>query len=192
MLGLLAIGPASGYQLAQQMERSLRVVWPRAESRLYEEPKKLVAHGLAKAQTEAGGRRRTVYTITAKGRRALRRWLAEPGAAPVVEFEGLLKLLYADHAGRDDVLATIDRVVSEAEARIAIGDALAREYVEGRGPYPDRVHVNALVWEYLRRHHETVLGWARWAREVVSGWDGTTIDERKRVAALRTYRAGLR
>src|SRR5437763_519755 len=78
VLGLLAIKPWSSYELTQQMDRSLGRIWPRATSKLYEEPKKLVEHGFARASTERNGRRsRTVYAITAKGRRTLAKWLQE-------------------------------------------------------------------------------------------------------------------
>src|ERR1043165_5639122 len=83
ILGLLAIKPWTTYELAQQMGRALGQFWPRAESMLYEEPKKLVAHGLVRASAESVGKRpRTVYTITPKGRRALRAWVPEPGTGP--------------------------------------------------------------------------------------------------------------
>ena len=84
ILGLLALRSWTTYELAQQMDRALSRFWPRARSKLYEEPKKLVAHGLARATTEAVGRRpRTVYSITAKGRRALAaRILARLDVAP--------------------------------------------------------------------------------------------------------------
>src|SRR4051795_2587089 len=81
ILGLLALKPWTTYELAQQMGRALGQFWPRAESKLYEEPKKLVALGLARASAETVGRRpRTVYSITPKGRRALRAWVPQPGA----------------------------------------------------------------------------------------------------------------
>lgn len=190
VLGLLAIGPATGYQLAKQMERSLRVIWPRAESRLYEEPKKLVAHGLAHADPEPSGRRRTRYTITPAGRRALTAWLSEPSAPPDLEFEGLLKVLYADHGDRAALAATLNGIVEQARARLAIGHAVAREYVEGTGPYPARIHVNALVWEYLRRHHQTILDWATWAGEIVRDWHTTESTPCKQSEGLAIYRAG--
>ena len=77
VLGLLAIQPWTTYELAKQMDRTLNRFWPRARSKLYEEPKKLVAEGLAVAETGAHGRRpRTVYSITPKGRQALRAWLS--------------------------------------------------------------------------------------------------------------------
>ena len=47
ILGLLAVRPWSTYELTRQMDRSLGRFWPRAESKLYEEPKKLAAQGLA-------------------------------------------------------------------------------------------------------------------------------------------------
>jgi DNA-binding PadR family transcriptional regulator len=190
VLGLLAIGPASGYELAKQMERSLRVIWPRAESRLFEEPKKLVAHGLARGQTEPGGRRRTLYTITPAGRQALRAWLSEPAAPAGLEFEGLLKVLYADHGDPGALVDTLNGIVEQARARLAIGQALAREYVAGRGPYPERIHVNALVWEYLRRHHQTILDWATWAADVVRGWETTAVTPSKQATGLAILRAG--
>ena len=97
VLGLLAVRPWSTYELTRQMDRSLGRIWPRAQSKLYEEPKKLVELGLAAAGTEPVGRRpRTVYAITPAGRRALAGWLAEPGAGPVIEFEQLLKVCFAD------------------------------------------------------------------------------------------------
>ena len=72
VLGLLAIQPWTSYELTQQMGRSLGRIWPRTVSKLYEEPKKLVEHGLARSSSEQNGQRtRTTYTITARGRRVL-------------------------------------------------------------------------------------------------------------------------
>src|SRR3954469_4801336 len=88
ILGLLAIRPWTTYELAKQMDRTLNRFWPRARSKLYEEPKKLVAQGLAEAASGANGRRpRTIYPITPAGRRALAAWLATDSAEPVFESE---------------------------------------------------------------------------------------------------------
>src|SRR6266581_1776673 len=78
-----------------------RRIWPRAQSKLCEEPKKLVAHGYARAADDSvGRRRRTRYTITAKGRRALAAWLRIPGDGPILEFEQLLKISFADSGSK--------------------------------------------------------------------------------------------
>src|SRR5262245_57934117 len=99
VLGMLAVRPWSAYELTKQMRRSLAYCWPKAESVLYDEPKRLVRLGLASANQEpaGGSRTRAVYAITDAGRAALRAWLATEPAPPRFELEPLLRLLYADH-----------------------------------------------------------------------------------------------
>src|SRR3954463_15746262 len=88
VLGLLALQPWTTYELAKQVQRSLGWFWPRAERKLYDEPKRLVAAGLATSEKEMiGARPRTVYSITDAGRTALREWLDEPAVPPTLEFE---------------------------------------------------------------------------------------------------------
>src|SRR6516165_1624307 len=89
-LGLLAERPWTTYELAQQIQTSLHNFWPRSERQLYEQPKLLVAHGLATATRDKVGRRpRTVYRITPAGRRALKAWLAVPSTVCTFEYEAL-------------------------------------------------------------------------------------------------------
>ena len=151
------------------MKRSTRHYWPRAESKLYEEPKKLVAHGLATASHEFTGRRpRTVYTITGEGRKALRRWLDEPGQPPVVEFEGVVKVLFAEQGTKDQLLTTLRSIRDQAERTRDEHVALAGDLAETGGPFPDRLHVNELVFKFMWEQTETVIRWATWAEEHVA------------------------
>ena len=77
VLGMLAIRPWSAYELNKQLRRSLAYCWPKTQSVLYDEPKRLAALGWARSRSEPAGRRtRTVYEITPAGREALREWLA--------------------------------------------------------------------------------------------------------------------
>lgn len=50
ILGLLASSPRSGYELAREMDQTLRFIWPRASSKLFDVPKLLVARRLAQAR----------------------------------------------------------------------------------------------------------------------------------------------
>src|SRR5688572_5469801 len=45
ILGLLSVRRWTTYELAKQVQRSLNWFWPRAERKLYDEPKRLVADG---------------------------------------------------------------------------------------------------------------------------------------------------
>jgi len=171
VLGLLAIRPWSSYELTQQMDRSLGRIWPRAVSKLYEEPKKLVAHGLARPATERNGRRtRTVYAITPDGRRALRDWLAGPGQGPALEFEQLLKVFFADHGTTADVLATLAAARDWAQARGQESLAIGEEYADGRGQFPERAAVLQLTSRFLTDFYLLVGDWAAWAAGIVASW----------------------
>lgn len=171
VLGLLSIKPWSSYELTQQMDRSLGRVWPRAVSKLYEEPKKLASHGLARSATQQNGRRRrTVYTITAKGRRGLAEWLGQPGDGPVLEFEQLLKVFFADNGSTADLLATLAAAQSWAQARCAESLAIGEQYSTGSGPFPQRLPELQLTSRFLTDFYLLVGKWAGWAASIVETW----------------------
>jgi PadR family transcriptional regulator AphA len=182
ILGHLALRSWSTYELAQQMKRSTRHYWPRAESKIYEEPKKLVAHGLATATRQYTGRRpRTVYAITDKGRTALRSWLDEPGQPPIVEFEGVVKVLFAEQGTKEQLLETLRSIREQAQRTRDEHVTLAADLTETGGPFPDRLHVNELVFKFMWEQTETVIRWATWAEGRVASWpddiDGPTAPE---------------
>ena len=171
ILGLLGIQPWTTYELAQQMERSLKNFWPRAQSRIYEEPKRLAALGLARASRDHVGRRpRTTYTITAKGRRVLRQWLAEPGGGPILEMEALLKVFYGEQATKRDVLTNIQAIAGWAERQNQENVAFARLYRDEPGPFPERRAVIALTGKFMVDFTDMLAGWADWAAGTVAGW----------------------
>ncbi len=172
LLGLLAVRDWTTYELAKQVKRSLNWFWPRAERKLYDEPKRLVEQGLATATREQTGRRaRTVYSITGQGRAALREWLSEPPAPRSIEFEGMLKVFFADQGTPDQLLATLDRIEDEASARLA---ALAEMAATRPVPFPQRAHLSAIALRLQYEQEDAVLRWARWARTQVTQWKSTT------------------
>ncbi len=171
ILGLLAIQSWTSYELVQQVALSTRRIWPRAQSKLYEEPKKLVALGFARAAEETvGKRKRTRYTITPKGRRALAAWVAEPGAGPELEFEQLLKIHFADSGTKADVLANLEAARAWAHEQNAESLQVGRAYLAGADPFPGRAPINQLVGGFLTQFYALVDDWAVWAGEVVTDW----------------------
>jgi DNA-binding PadR family transcriptional regulator len=173
VLGLLALKPHSPYELARQVER-LAVFWASAESVVYTEPKNLVAHGLARAATSANGRRaRTVYSITPAGRRALRAWLASPTEGPRVQFEGMLKVLFAGAGTKTELLAAIDAIEKWAATTRIDGEGISTAYLHGNPPYPDRAHIVALTVGYQVAQVAAVQQWVAWARAQIDRWEGT-------------------
>lgn len=79
VLGLVAFGEASGYDLARLAATSVAHIWTPSQSQIYKTLPRLTARGLTNAhEIEQRGRPdKAVYRITRSGRTALRRWLDE-------------------------------------------------------------------------------------------------------------------
>lgn len=184
VLGLLAVKPWTTHELVQQVDRSLRRMWPRTRSKLYEEPKKLVAHGLARATDDSvGRRRRTRYTITAEGRLALAAWLRVPGDGPILEFEQLLKISFADSGSKADIVANLAAarawVIDENEENLAT----ARAYLEGHSAFPERAALNQLAGRFLTDFYVMVAQWVDRTSRLVDTWPDDVRDAPFDVAA---------
>lgn len=105
VLGMLSYGPATSYDLKQQVGYTIGNFWAFAHSQLYDEPARLVLDGLVTESVEQGGRRRRTYSITSAGRKALRDWLATPTREQTeVRDLGLLKLFFAAIGSHEDLL----------------------------------------------------------------------------------------
>jgi DNA-binding PadR family transcriptional regulator len=186
VLGLLDIQSWSTYELTKQMQRTFHHVWPRAESNLYQEPQRLVKVGYATARKVLVGKRtRTEYSITDAGRVALREWLREPAAPTVIGSETMIKVLFGDSMPVEDLERHIRTFGSEAEATDRTWRAVAREYLDGQGPFPERAHVNTLYWVLLDRWARLRADWAEWAAAEVATWpDSRGPADREQVVAL--------
>src|SRR5262245_33146679 len=92
VLGLVACGASTSYELKQKVANSVGFMWSFPHSALYAEPARLVCLGLLSDRREDHGRRRRVYTITDRGRAELEQWLREPASdPPQLRDLGLLK-----------------------------------------------------------------------------------------------------
>jgi len=187
MLGLLALRPWTTYELAIQVSRSLASFWPRTERQLYEEPKNLVAHGYARSRSEKmGNRKRTVYTITRKGREALREWLSEPGKGPVLEFENLLKVFFAEAGTTEQLSRNIAAIRAEAERTQASRSEFTRDW-ETDFRFPERLHLSALVGQFLNQFHDVVVRWAIWAEKEIASWPDPVPEKTRAELAARVF-----
>ncbi|NUT99917.1 MAG: PadR family transcriptional regulator [Saccharothrix sp.] len=173
ILGLLGLRPHTPYELARQFKRS-GTFWASAESVVYNEPKALVAHGLATAAPETNaGRRRTRYSITPAGRQELRRWLSDPAVEPQFQFDAMMKVLFSDLGDKDDLLGAIKAMREWADRTQAGAATITHDHTTGDEPYPARAHIVGLTQAYRVGLAQMTRQWADWAEHQVQSWPDT-------------------
>ena len=108
ILGLVALGPRTGYDIKRISDSSTRFFWGASYGQIYPELRRLERDGLIEARDEPRGRvRRRVYRITPAGHRAVREWLLDPETAYEVRDEGLLRLFFRDLLEPAEVLELV-------------------------------------------------------------------------------------
>jgi PadR family transcriptional regulator, regulatory protein AphA len=194
ILGLLALRPEWPiYALTQQLRRNMRFFWPRAESRIYDEARALVANGFATARTvRSGVRTRTAYTITPAGRRELAAWLETEPSPTALACEALLRILLSDLSDPEQIQAALARIRKDAQEILDQGRIVAREYLEGRAPFQDQVHVRALVFDFLSSHALMLLEWADRTERTTRRWGDVSGEERDQASVAAIARSFAR
>jgi len=215
LLGLLAVRSWTGYELTQQLQRSLRYVWSASEGHLYREQSHLVDMGWATVENEpAGERTRKRYTITPEGREALSDWLVTEPGEPHFEIEGVLRLFYGDQGSVADLTTSMESTARSArimldemndivdeylaeggplsmlEAGIGGPDGERLEY-KGRPQYPERLHVIALTLDITTRLLTDLDSFFTETAQETASWTdstnpGLTPTTRQRLESIRS------
>jgi PadR family transcriptional regulator AphA len=177
VLAQLALRPWSTYELAQQRVRYFRYVWPRAESAIYREVKRLAAMELVAAKREYVGKRpRTLYSITDPGRQVLRDWLGTPVSPFAMDFEAMIRLFIAPLGTKDQLTATLQQVRDDAQEMLAFGGAVKQEFLDGRAVLQDQTYIRALAVDFFISLLNTVDGWAERTLAEIQGWEDLSPD----------------
>lgn len=164
VLGLLSEGPASGYDLLQTFDASLKHVWPATQSQLYTELGKLANGGLIEVSAE-GPRGRKEYALTEAGLAELRHWMIDVEPNQVLRSDQLLRVFFlgvlTPEQGRDYLLRQA-RVAAESRRELE----KVRAGIEHHGDDPLAVY-GRLSLEWGLRFNAMRQEWAEWAAEQV-------------------------
>ena len=109
ILGMLALGARTGYDIKRAIDLSTRFFWGASYGQIYPELHRLEERGLVEARPDPkGGRKRTSYRLTSSGKAALRDWLVDNDDI-LFEWrdEWTLKLFFGDLVSRDDVVVNL-------------------------------------------------------------------------------------
>jgi PadR family transcriptional regulator AphA len=169
ILGMLAARPRSGYEIKQLVDSSARFFWAASYGQIYPELKRLETDGLiAGSDSAQGARQRTVYKLTAAGKRAAREWIERPPQVFELRDEGLLELFFA---GSIDPARTPE-IARERAAKAAASAAELRaleDEIEAKGRLEGPEHKqdpgSMTVLRYGIEMNEWVAAWFERAAE---------------------------
>jgi DNA-binding PadR family transcriptional regulator len=136
ILGMVRKEPRSGYEIKALVDNSTRFFWAASYGQIYPELKRLAEAGLVVgSERPTGGRKRTVYEITADGEEELRAWLRQPPRTFETRDEGLLKLFFAGALPREEAVEILREMRAQ---RLAAHERLrAIERMKGEmEPFP--------------------------------------------------------
>jgi DNA-binding PadR family transcriptional regulator len=139
LLGVLAAGPAHGYELKREHDLRFPSAKPLAFGQVYATLSRLERDGLVEAaeSSQGGGPERTTYALTTAGEEALAGWLAEPEPAGPYPADDLVRKTVTalrlgtdasaylqrqrqTHLSRMRELLELQQHTSDAAARIAV------------------------------------------------------------------------
>lgn len=162
VLGLLGIRPMSGYDIKAAVDRTIRHFWAASYGQIYPELKRLAEAGLVVGSEEpTGGRRRTVYEITADGEQELQAWLRLPPDTFETRDEGLLKLFFAEAVEPQEAVEIVRAMRGYHEAATNRLRALETTKAKSGDPYPLlvlRAGIESFEWytDWCRRLEDEI------------------------------------
>jgi len=120
LLGLLTIGPMSGYDLGQAIRTSVGFFWNESYGQIYPNLRNLTAEGLVTSKTERqkGKPDRHIYSITKKGRERLAAWLAVAPQPEIPRNELLLKLFFGAQVPAEILIGYVEAMVDKERALV--------------------------------------------------------------------------
>lgn len=173
LLGLLAEGPASGYDLARRFQEALGQVWPAQHPKIYAELAKLTATGMIEVDSH-GPRGRKAYRITDAGLAEIRRWLADDEVDHTLRIESVLRSFFFWLMDTDDLQAHLQR----EHHFFAENAEMARSYAtaKDRGDFGSSAQTRSMrvAVEAAIRVYQALAEWAEWAQTVPPATDPET------------------
>jgi DNA-binding PadR family transcriptional regulator len=135
VLGMVALGARTGYEIKQTVEASIRFFWTISHAQVYPALERLEGRGLVTGHSEPQGRRpRRRFAITPAGRAALLAWLAGPEEIPFeLRDVGMVRLFFSDAQEPEAAAELLARVRERSAQRVAVLRAIETQPLPGAG-----------------------------------------------------------
>jgi DNA-binding PadR family transcriptional regulator len=160
LLGLLAAGEKTGWELTSEFDTSLANVWAASHSQIYPELAKLEGGGLIR-KTDTGPRGSQRYAITESGRSTVTAWLADTEPGDSLRSERLARVFFLGMLPQARAAAYLAEEERRHRAKLARYLAFAAECpLDDDATRWDRIALEAGI-----RAETALAEWAAWAHE---------------------------
>lgn len=168
ILGILGLGPHSGYDIKKMTDISTRHFWAENYGNLYPTLKRLEQHRLVTVERQPGDGKpdRKVYTITDDGREVLGRWLETPAELTPPRNELLLKLFLGRQATPEVNRAHLEQFRAAQDELIATYEGIER-WLETEQAGDPNLPYWLLTLSYGRLQAEALRRWSEESLETL-------------------------
>lgn len=110
LLGMIALKPASGYDIKRGIDRSIFFIWNVTGPQIYNTLRALREEGLITSEfiPQKGKPEKQVHSITPAGRKALQDYVNQPVRAAVTRDEVLLRIFFGNFADEAVVMRELE------------------------------------------------------------------------------------
>ena len=166
ILGFLSWQSLTGYDLKKLFGESATLHWSGNSNQIYKALVELHQDDLVTLEVEypSDHRPRKVYSITEKGKTALRRWVLSTPELPQLKHTLLVQLAWADQL----TPAELDSLLAKYEAEVDTHLAMFREQAKRGNHTPNRTPRETYLWHMIADNwigfYEHELQWVRQLR----------------------------
>ncbi len=167
ILGLLSWKSLSGYDLKKLFSDSSILYWSGNNNQIYKALIQLHQDGLVSQETQLQESlpAKKIYTITEKGRLALKQWVLSPPALPEFHDTFLIQLTWADLLAPSE----LDSLLLKYEEEVRVQMLMEQEKADRQSASSARTPREAFLWQSISQkvvsRYEQELAWVQQLRK---------------------------
>jgi DNA-binding PadR family transcriptional regulator len=166
ILGLLSWRPLSGYDLKKIISESDLFYWSGNNNQIYNSLVALHRDGWVSQEVlpQDNLPARKEYSITEKGRAALRDWVRSAPELPELHANFLIQLAWAGELSDEELQALLADYEAEVEAQLKLQIEKSRRRVEAPDRSAREIYLWDRIYENLTEKYRLELEWVRQVR----------------------------
>jgi len=122
LLGFVDMMPISGYDLKKLFDSSVVYYWSATHTQIYQTLAQMAEEGLVDIEVvqQVEHPNKKLYTITDKGRQALREWITTPQELSIVRHALLVQISWADRLRTKEIVNLLDTYAQKLHQRLVL------------------------------------------------------------------------